>query len=472
MNLLLSKYLRHTGWCFFLITNGLFFAMPLVAQKNDKKTLENKRKKLNEEITQINQHLDETKTNKKLSLNQLLILNKKITVREELIKSIGGELTTIGYQINQNNAKVNQLKKDLEQLKADYAKMVLAAYKNKSSYNHLMFLFSSTDFSQAYMRLKYMQQINEQRRKQAESILKTQGDIKLTIDELQGKKVEQSQLLHTEKKEKESLTVEKTEKEQNVASLQEKEQTLKEQLERKKLETAKLQAAIQELIKAEIARKQKEAADKALAKAKRKEQLEAAKKKLAESKKKSEKSKSSEKEDKKPVAAGKENNKEENKPVTKTKEEDDFPEKEDNTAPSIGGDFASNKGNLPWPVSKGVIVEGFGEHEHPLIKGFTTFNNGIDISTSKGAQVRAIHAGEVTSVANFSSLGKLVIIRHGEYLSVYVHLGEVFVSQGQKVSAKQVIGSVLYDETENKNIVQLQVWKGQTKLNPAAWIGN
>jgi murein hydrolase activator len=336
-----------------------------------------------------------------------------------------------------------------------------------------MFLFSSSDFAQAYSRLKYMQQINEQRRKQAEAILNTQKDITNTISILQGKKTEQSSLLTTEQKEKNSLTTEKTEKELNVVQLQEKEQTLKEQLEKKKIETAKLQAAIQDLIKAEIARKQKELTEKALAKAKRKEQLEAAKKKeLANvKKKKTEKNKSTE--DNKKVATKDAKETDVSEKVKDTKEDVETPpEKEENTGPILGGDFASNKGSLPWPVAKGVIVEGFGEHEHPVIKGFTTFNNGIDISTTRGAQVRAIHSGEVTSVANFSSMGKLVIIRHGEYLTVYVHLGEVFVTQGQKINAKQAIGTVLYDENENKNILQLQVWKGQNKLNPSSWISN
>jgi murein hydrolase activator len=463
-----KSYLRIIGilaLCFLLPFSSL-------AQKNDKKTLENKKKKLNEEINQINQHLNETKNTKKVSLNQLLILNKKITVREELIKAIGGEIGYIATQINQNNSKVNQLKKDLDQLKKDYAKMLVAAYKNKSSYNSLMFLFSSSDFAQAYSRLKYIQQINDQRRKQALAIAQTQIDISNTIAELQGKKVEQSNLLSSEQKEKVNLTSEKTEKEVNVAQLQEKEQTLKDQLEKKKIETAKLQTAIQDLIKAEIARKQKEILDRALAKAKRKEQLEASKKKvIAESAKKKGNKKKVEDNSKNTASSDtKEDTKAEK--VSEPKVEEVIPDKEDAAVPAIGGDFASNKGNLPWPVAKGVIVEGFGEHEHPVIKGFTTFNNGIDISTSKGAQVRAIHSGEVTSVANFSSLGKLVIIRHGEYLTVYVHLGEVFVSQGQKINAKQAIGSVLFDENENKNILQLQVWKGQNKLNPSSWISN
>jgi murein hydrolase activator len=468
MNRLLNKNL----FLHIVIVLVLCFLLPFsnYAQKNDKKTLENKKKKLNEEINQINQHLNETKNTKKVSLNQLLILNKKITVREELIKAIGGEIGYIATQINQNNNKVNQLKKDLDQLKKDYAKMLVAAYKNKSSYNSLMFLFSSSDFAQAYSRLKYIQQINEHRRKQALAIAQTQTDISSTIAELQGKKVEQSNLLSSEQKEKLNLTSEKTEKEVNVAQLQEKEQTLKEQLEKKKIETAKLQAAIQDLIKAEIARKQKEILDRALAKAKRKELLEK-KKAIAESAKKKSSKKKADDNSKTVVKTDtKEDTKTEK--VTESKPEETIPDKEEVTAPAIGGDFASNKGNLPWPVSKGVIVEGFGEHEHPVIKGFTTFNNGIDISTSKGAQVRAIHSGEVTSVANFSSLGKLVIIRHGEYLTVYVHLGEVFVTQGQKINAKQAIGTVLFDENENKNILQLQVWKGQNKLNPSSWISN
>jgi septal ring factor EnvC (AmiA/AmiB activator) len=410
--------------------------------KQSKQSLENKKKKLNEEINQINSLLSETKANKKSSLNQLVALNKKISIREELINTIMAEIHQLNREIKQNEKEIDILKQNLAKLKADYARMIYYAQRNQDSYSRLVFVFASGDFNQAYMRLKYFQQYSQFRKKQAEEILKAQTLLIAKINELKDKRHEKNVLLGNEEVEKGSLTQEKMEQEGVLTSLQQKEKELKEELEKKKRDAENLQLAIKKLIAEEIKRKAEEAA--------KAEAAAIAAKKAAE--KKSKKSKA-----------------ETTAPVKEVKR--DVPEL-DNEAIELSNDFANNRGKLPWPVGKGYICEEYGEHEHPAIKGFMMVNNGVEICASMGTQARAIFDGEVTSIAVSPTGGRLVIIRHGEYLSVYLNLGEIQVKTGDKVKVKQVIGTILHNDDEGKTAMNLQIWKGQKTMDPSGWLIN
>lgn len=415
---------------------------PQNTSKQSKQSLENKKKKLNEEISQINSLLSETKASKKTSLNQLVALNKKISIREELIRTINAEIFQLNREIKQNEKEIDILKQNLAKLKAEYARMIYFAQRNQDSYSRLVFIFASGDFNQAYMRLKYFQQYSQFRKKQAEEILKAQTLLIAKINELKDKRHEKNLLLGNEEEEKGSLTKEKTEQEGVLTTLQQKEKELKEELEKKKRDAENLQLAIKKLIAEEIKRKAEEAA--------KAEAAALAAKKAAE--KKSKKSKT-----------------ETSAPVKEVKR--DIPELSDE-ALELSNDFANNRGKLPWPVGKGYICEEYGEHEHPAIKGFMMVNNGVEICASMGTQARAIFDGEVTSIAVSPTGGKLVIIRHGEYLSVYLNLGEVQVKIGDKVKVKQVLGTILHNEDEGKTAMNLQIWKGQKTMDPAGWLIN
>lgn len=442
-----------------LLVFGFIFISPvmLLAQggKQNKKELENKKSKLKAEINTINELLHETKTSKKLSMNQVAMLNTKLKVREELISTISSEIRLINNQINSNQKEVTSLNANLTKLKTEYARMIYYGYRNRDSYNKLMFIFAAGDFNQAFQRLKYIQQYNEYRKKQAEAIAKTQTQIGEKIAELETKKSEKKQLLTGEEQEKLNLAKEKTEQEGVLVQLQDKEKQLKDQLEQKKKDSEALNTAIKKLIQEEIKRQQEQA----IADAKKKEEARKKKEELA-NKTKEQKIKN------KTNTVVKNNTKDdpkssENKPVVLelTKE-----------AEELSADFASNKGRLPWPVTKGVITDGFGPHEHPSIKGFIVDNKGVDISTTKGASCRALFGGEVTGVVNVPGSGRVVIIRHGEYLSVYTNLEEVTVKTGDKITSKQTIGSVSFNDDEEKTMMNLQIWKGQKILNPEDWL--
>lgn len=404
-----SKLLSIFIACFIVLNTS--FA---VAQKQNRKDLENKKKQLQKEIEYTNQLLSQTKKNKKLSLNQLVTLNKKISAREELIATINSEIRVLNKQIAEKNESIKGLQSDLEKLKSEYAKMVYYAYKNQDAYSRLMFVFASKDFEQAFMRLKYLQQYSVFRHKQAEMILSTKKDLDQRVVELESKKNDQRSLLTSEQTEKLSLTSEKKEKEQMFSELQEQESKLKKDLEKKKKDAQKLQQAIQREIQKELEKLQKQA-------------------------------------------------EKENKPK---------PQRLVLTPESqlLSNSFTSNKSKLPWPVIKGIISERFGVHAHPLMPNIDINNNGIDITTSNGALARAVFDGEVKAVVNMPGSGQFILIRHGEFLTIYSNLKEVYVKVGDNVKTKQNIGVILFDDEDSKTVLHFEIWKGQTKLDPELWL--
>ncbi len=441
---------------------SVVFVLPVYSQhhsRNSKRDLENKKRKINDEIKEINAMLSETKANKKSSIGALVNINMKLEKRQELINTINLQIAELNRDIKRNETESQQLKNNLEKLKKEYAQMIVFAQRNQDAYSALMYIFAAESFNQAYSRLKYMQQYSEFRKKQAIEIINTQTSLLAKLNELKEQRHEKNLLLGNEQVEKKQLSGEKSEQEQVLTELQKKEKELKTELEKKKEDAVQLQLSIKRLIEAEIKRKMEEAARAEEAKV-------VAAKRAKEAKAKEEK--------KKKVNATVPDKKEEKaEPEIKPeKNEIPFVPELNNEAVALSADFANNRGKLPWPVSKGVICETYGEHEHPAIKGFMMFNNGLEICAIKGTQARAVFEGEVTSIAVSPTGGKLVIIRHGEYLSVYCNLGDILVKTGQKVNVKQVIGTVMYNEDEDKTSMNLQIWKGQKTMDPSAWLFN
>lgn len=436
---------------FFFLISPQNFSYAQNGGKTTKKDLELKKKKINDEINQINSMLNATKANKKNSLGNLVTLNMKLEKRVELINAINAEIAQLNKSINLTEKEIAQLNNNLKKLKEEYARMIVSAQRQQDTYSRLMFIFSSTSFNQALMRVKYLQQYSVYRKKQAEEIVYTQNQLGIKLNELKVSRDEKNALLGNEKAEKDSLSVEKQEQEILLTELQKKEKELKNSLEKKKQDAIELQLAIKKLIAEEIKRKAEEAAKAELAAKKAKEDKEKAE--LA----------------KKPKDKAKTNTKEEIKKPIEHKSSPNYPELSEE-AEALSEDFANNRGKLPWPITKGIICEPYGEHEHPAIKGFMMMNNGVEICSGIGAVARAIFDGEVTSVAVSPTGGKLVIIRHGEYLSVYTNLSNVLVKVGDKVKIKQNIGSVMLDDDETKAAMNFQIWKGQKTMDPAGWL--
>ena len=377
----------------------------------NKSALEKKKKALQKEINYTNKLLKETRKNKDHTLEELLSLKSKINARTNLIAAMNSEMRLINGEVTQSTTDIKVLEEELVRLKAEYAKIIYYAFKHRSTYDKMMFVFASKDINQAYKRLKYIQQYTEYRKGQAQEIINTQASLKEKITQLEKIKQEKSVLVSLEEQETQKLAVEKSEQENIVQKLQGKEQELKAKLKKKQAAARKLQKAIQRIIEEEI-RKAREAAKK------------------------------------------------------NGKTSRGFPMTPE--AIKLSNSFAANKGKLPWPVLQGTITGRFGKRPHPVLKEITINNNGIDISTTKGSTARALFGGEVSSVAIIPGEGKVVMVRHGEYLSVYSYMTDVYVKKGDKITTKQELGKLVNDG--NKTKIHLEIWKGMTKLNPEYWI--
>ncbi len=394
----------------------MFTAVFSVAQS--RKSLEKKIKKQERALRLTTKLLKETKKKKKESYNKFLLIQKQIYTREELLANLQQDIGLLDEKISENEEIVNSLKQDLESLKEQYAKLIYFAWKNRSSYQQLMFILSAENFNQAFMRMKYLQQLTAYREKQAAAIKDILSLLESKVKELNDKKLEKEAILKQIEEEKIVLANEKQEQSKTVEKLKQKESELITKLKKQQKAAVSLKKKVAKII-AEEARKAREAA----------------KKKHPNSK---------------PATS---------KGFVLTPEEK-----------IIAADFATNKGHLPWPTTKGIITGTFGTHEHPLIKGVKVNNDGVYISAPSGSKARAIFKGEVRKVFEIPGKHKLVLIRHGNYFSVYANLSEVYVKEGQKVSTKQEIGKVYTDPEDHKTVVELQIWKGSIKVNPQYWL--
>ena len=393
----------------------LLIFMGLISNLNaqSKKELEQRKKKLQNEINYTNKLLQETEKTKKTSLTQLRQINKKISSRESLIVAMEQEIQFYADSISRQELRLDSLQKDLSKLKDEYASMIQNAYKNRSSYNKMMFIFSSNNFNQAFKRLKYFQQYAQYRQTQAEEISLTKEMLDQEIQLLEAIKMSKQGLLQAKLNERNVLAKEKSKKQEVFNSLKGKEKELKKDLQAKQNAAKKIDRAIAKIIEEEI-RKAREAAKKA-------------------------------------------GNSSKGFPMT--------PE-----ARELSNNFASNKGKLPWPVGEGVITAQFGEHAHPTLKDVKVQNDGIDISTKKGNVGRSVFEGTVSKVIIIPGEGKAILIRHGEYFTLYSYFQEVYVSTGDKVKTKQNLGILISENGESSSSMHLEIWKGMSKLNPESWI--
>lgn len=413
---------------------GVFVAVNVHAQSSDE--LKRRRDKYNEELEKLNREYEQTANDKRSTLKQLSLLKAQINLREEKINVINSEVRNLDNQISESTNTVHSLQSQLDQLRKEYAAMILFAYRNQSSYNKLMFIFASKDFNQSYKRLKYLQQFGAYRERQAQYIMGTEKDLHIKINELDNTKKQKNTLLVDQVKEKETLGKQKNDQAQVVSLLSRQQGELKQQQRDLQRKIARTNREINAAIRREIEeqRRKAEAAAKAAAAAN--------------------------------AAAG------DNKNVTPTKKtitKSSTTSEVLNATPEsakLSNDFLGNKGSLPWPVTNGVVVQGFGAY---YTEGIKSENNGVDIKTNTNAPVRAVFDGKVAAIKNIYGTYTIVII-HGEYFTAYSNLKSVSVSEGQKVTTKQNIGIVAAESATGIPKVNFQLWKGSTPVNPKIWL--
>jgi septal ring factor EnvC (AmiA/AmiB activator) len=446
-----------------LVVLLLFFGFVNGQTSSDK--LKKEQQKLEKKISNTKVLLNKVKSSSQASLNELKLIDNQIKSREALVRVFDNQVRVAEIKMVEKKQEVNQLKARLIQLKKQYKSMLLYAYKHRNNYGKIMFILSSDNYNEASKRTKYLKKVAGIQKKQMALILQHRSLINKELNQIKEEKETKSKALEEKKIEREQITKDKFSKEKTYQKFKQEEQKLYAQLKEDERKKEELKQKINAAIRADIARQEAERARK---------EAEALKKREADAKKK--------KEQEELARKNKEKEKGKTPSTTTTPEKTPEKEPEETKAPvfvetsegSVAGkNFESNKGRLPAPVSSGSIVESFGRNAHPTLPDVFTNNNGVDYACSKGANVRAIFEGEVTSVFSITGAGKVVIIKHGNYRSVYSNLKETYVSIGSKVSTKQAIGSLMIDGNVSVCHFEIhQIVNGVPKcLNPQLWVG-
>lgn len=414
---------------------SVFFISNSIAQSK-KEDLQKQREEINEKIALTKKLIKESESNQKVTSSQLAILNEQLAYREQLLKNINRDISNIDGEIGVKENNVLKLNGELDRLKTEYGRMIAQAYKNRSSYDKLMYIFASDNFNQAYRRWKLTQHYAEVRKRHVSQIENTKVQISENISQLQNSKEQKEQLAFAKEKEKNEISTDKLEKQKKLTTLQKEEKKLRDQQKKQEADRKKLSAKIEEIIQKEIAEARRKEREREEAEAKKREGA---------------------------VTPGV-------KPPTEATKKPAL-----SSAPEVlamNADFEKNKGNLPWPVPSGIITQRFGKHPHASIAGIEVNSNGIDFTADKDAAVLNVFEGKVTSIFTIPGAGQNVIVTHGTYKTVYSGLNSVTVSIGDKVSIKQKLGTVLFDGEDYT--LHFEVWKVNAEAgvaqNPELWL--
>ena len=428
---------------FVILVSSLWLAIPLSAQSNKLiRELEGKRGALQKQIAETESILQNTKKDVGSQLNGLAALTGQIEERKRYILAINNDVETIERELVSLNRQLNSLEKDLKEKKKKYEASVQYLYKNKSIEEKLMFIFSAKNLGQTYRRMRYVREYATYQRLQGEEILKKQEQIRKKKAERQQVKAAKEGLLKERENEKAKLEAQEKEKRTLVANLQKKQKGLQSEVNKKRREANQLNARIDRLIAEEIERARKRAAEEARREA-------AARKKADTNGKGASKTGTAAKPKSEPLDA-----------FTMSKADRE-----------LSGSFVANRGKLPMPISGPYIITSrYGQYSVEGLRNVKLDNKGIDIQGKPGAQARAIFDGKVAAVLQLNGLFN-VLIRHGNYISVYCNLSSASVKSGDTVSTKQSIGQIFSDGADNgRTVLHFQLRREKEKLNPEPWL--
>ena len=425
----------------------------VTATGQNKEELQKQKVLLQDQIDLANTLLKQVKSNKEANINQLQTLNQKINAREQLIKTMNGQIKRLNLAILFKEKEIIELEVRLDSLKTDYAKLIDLAQRNLQPADQLMFILSSSSFTQALKRIQYFKDMTSYRKLQVNQINNSQIELAQEKQRLIARKQEKLDVQESQEKEKTQLLLDAKRQEETIIALKNQAGKLKKDIQRKKREAEQLEKQIKRIIAEEL----------------RKSRLRAERDNLEKEARELD------------IIRGKHfNSRTSNKVLKKLiyerRKEKGLEERDEGPSyamtpesRALANDFASNKGALPWPVKRGLITGKFGKHPHPVVKGVLVDNPHIEISTEQGAIVRATFEGEVSSVVPIPGANIMVLIRHGNYFTVYSNLIGVQVKSGDHISFKQPIGTAFTDE-EGKTMVQFGIWKDANIQDPNAWL--
>lgn len=384
------------------------------AQQKDADRLKKEQQELQQKISFTKKLLETTEANKLNLTENIGLIDRKIEYRTDLLNNLDKQLSQLVTEIEDLKNEIEIIRNEIEKQKAAYKLMLIQAYKMRSSSASLLFVLSSESFNQANKRMEYLKQLSKFRSNQIEKIESSKKKLDEQLASLESKKLEKDFLLTSQKAEQNQYVADREYQKKQIQNLTGKEQQLQNELLAAEKKSKKIQNDLNAALNKEILDKKKKDGDKP-------------------------------------------------KTVEETKE----------VALSNTG-FEGNKGKLPWPVSKGEITKGYGKQAHPVHINVYTYNNGVDITTVKGSTVRAVYAGEVTSVIIIPGAGKAIIIAHGDYRTIYSNLQETYVSKGDKVTLKQEIGSLLVNESGTSDVhfeIRKITAEGDiVNVNPTYWL--
>ncbi|SDD03031.1 Septal ring factor EnvC, activator of murein hydrolases AmiA and AmiB [Algoriphagus faecimaris] len=379
--------------------------------------LEKQKAEVQAKLREFDVILKQTTATKKTTIGELNAITRQFQTQNRLVSTLDREVRLIDQEISETEREITKMEQELIDLKAEYSRMIYNASKLNRSLSIVAFVFSSSTFNQLYMRLKYLKQYTDSRKQQAAQIEEVTLKLAERRVELDSRKDEKIKVLAEAQVERAKLEQLRKEQQGMVNTLTRKETDIKKQITATKKQQAQLESMIRQVIEEEI--------------------------RLAE------------------AAAKKENS-------TATKSAGSSMPMTPEVA-ALSSSFAGNRGKLPWPVETGFVTEVFGDNPHPTLRGISVPNDGINIRTQPNASVRSVFDGTVTKVATMPGYGETVIIKHGEYYTLYSKLKTITVKTGQTVKAKDVIGQVAVD-VNGESEVHFQTWKGLQKMNPSTWI--
>ena len=418
---------------FLCLLGLLFLSVQGFAQSGKSSTqLKKDKQKIENEIANTQKLLKKTESNQKAAVQQAALLRQQIQNREKVITNLNSQIIQMEDEQEQNQQEISQLEKKLAYMKADYAQVVYNAYRNRRLLDKVTFILAADDFSQMFRRVRYYTIFSRNVREQSERILKTTEELTKKNEELVVLKNDKLSTLSSKEQEIKNLEIDRRKKTQNAEQLKKESKKLNDELKKKQQQRKDIDAAIQRAVKEEIARANAEREKKAKA-----------------SSGKSSGTSSASTSSSSPKASA---------TISLTPEEK-----------TLNASFISNKGKLPWPVAKGAKVSDFGSYPHPDVPSVQIENHGIDIMVEAGTPARAVFDGVVTGVMNIMGT-TVVMIRHGEYLTVYQNLSSASVKKGDKVSTKQTIGTVAKSTSSNTYELHFEVWKNDRYVNPNEWL--
>ena len=438
----------------------VLFLMTVVgaSAQQSREELQKKEQELKKELSDLNRQLSETQKNKKLSLNELALIKRKVAKREELVRGISNQINELDNTIYLNEMDIYRLRKELDTLKLKYAKSIVFAYKSRGSYEYLNFLFSARNFNDAVKRMAYLKSYRQNRETQAVAIAQSRNMLTQKVDVLNSNKKERMVTLTAQSEQLKVLQEDKKAQDKVVAQLKGQESVIAKQIKDKEKQRVRMQQAVMAIIKREIdeaARKDRIAKQKAIDDAKKNAATSSAKNNAADNSAKNNTAANNAKNDE-PIVLAKAGS----RPYSP------FESTEEGRETSMH--FEQNKGRLPWPVDRGNVFIEFGVSTVPGTK-LKQNSDGIHIALPEGSAVKSIADGEVSYVGEVNG-DQVVMVRHGKYFTVYQQLSSASVSVGREVKAGSMLGrSGKSIDGEGSIIFTINNERG-VPLNPDQWL--